>query len=373
MTNSEKTSQTTPESTYTSPLLALPGAAECQDYDFPSLRSVAWHYGNPLGEQRNFETRGLVDRSNRPVFAVSGADSATFLNSLLSQKLIDQPDGFSAQAINLDGQGRIEQLIDVSIHDRSFYLDLAPEHAADLIDYLNLRVFWSEVEITPTDLRIISLMSPTDDAVSLPDAVAFSRVGAWSAGVRRDCFVPESQLSAVATELIDAGWAPTGLMAYTAERVKNTIPEAGIDFDDKTIPHEIPHLINRGDTTGAVALNKGCYRGQETIARVENLGRSPRLLVMVHLDGSAPQLPEPGAPIEAAGKVVGRLGTVVHDWELGPIGLALIKRSVVHAETPTVLHSGDTAISIDPDSIPVEESSQAGRAALNRLKGLSKD
>ncbi|AKK06882.1 folate-binding protein [Corynebacterium mustelae] len=370
MTNSEKNSQTTPETTYSSPLLALPGAAECQDYGFPTLRSVAWHYGNPLVEQRNFEKRGLVDRSNRPVFMVSGADSATFLNSLLSQKLINQPDGFFTQAINLDGQGRIEQLIDVSIQGDNFYLDLAPEHADSLIEYLNLRIFLSEVEITPTDLRILSLISPSEDAVTLPDVVAFSRVLDWGTSKRRDCFVPQSHLFTVSSQLIDAGWAPTGLMAYTAERVKNTIPEPSIDFDDKTIPHEVPHLINRGDTMGAVALQKGCYRGQETIARVENLGRSPRLLVMVHLDGSAPLLPEPGAVIEAGDKTVGRLGTIVHDHDFGPIGLALIKRNVVHADTPVVLHSGDTAISIDRDSIPVDESSQAGRAALNRLKGL---
>ena len=162
-----------------------------------------------------------------------------------------------------------------------------------------------------------------------------------------------------------------GLMAYTAERVRAGLPERSLDLDDKSIPHEVPALINRGERIAAVHLDKGCYRGQETVARVENLGRAPRLLTLVHLDGSAPTLPTPGTPIAmgpAAGKqrTVGRIGTVIHDHEFGPIALALLKRTALTSQTLT---AGESAILVDPDFIPTEEQSHAGRAAINRLRG----
>ena len=78
----------------------------------------------------------------------------------------------------------------------------------------------------------------------------------------------------------------------------------------------------------AVHLDKGCYRGQETVARVQNLGRPPRRLVLLHLAGESDELPEPGTPVETGGRAVGFLGTAVHHYELGPIALAVIKRSI---------------------------------------------
>ena len=154
-------------------------------------------------------------------------------------------------------------------------------------------------------------------------------------------------------------------MAYTAERVKALEPEA-IDLDEKSIPHEIPHWIGRGERIGAVHLEKGCYRGQETVARVENLGRSPRLVVLLHLDGSAPTMPSPGAEIQAKGRRVGTLGTVIDDCDYGPIALGIVKRSALDAGQVNI---GDVAASIDAESIPVEEGEKAGRAAINKLRG----
>src|SRR5208282_2421567 len=78
----------------------------------------------------------------------------------------------------------------------------------------------------------------------------------------------------------------------------------------------------------AVHLTKGCYRGQETVARVHNLGHPPRRLVFLDLDGSADRLPAHGDPVELDGTVVGFTGSAARHYELGPIGLALVKRTV---------------------------------------------
>ena len=157
-------------------------------------------------------------------------------------------------------------------------------------------------------------------------------------------------------------------MAYTAARVRAVEPELAVDLDERSIPHEVPSFIGRGDLLGAVHLNKGCYRGQETVARVENLGRSPRLLVMLQLDGSSPELPSPGADVLLGGRTVGRLGTVVHDADYGPIALALVKRSAL-ADPGVVLDVAGTAATVDPDSLPVDEGEHAGRRAVEKLRG----
>jgi folate-binding protein YgfZ len=100
------------------------------------------------------------------------------------------------------------------------------------------------------------------------------------------------------------------------------VPRLGLDTDHRTIPHEV------GWIETAVHLNKGCYRGQETVARVHNLGHPPRRLVFLNLDGSLDRLPEHGDPIEADGVTVGFTGSAARHYELGPIGLGLVKRTV---------------------------------------------
>jgi tRNA-modifying protein YgfZ len=77
----------------------------------------------------------------------------------------------------------------------------------------------------------------------------------------------------------------------------------------------------------AVHLDKGCYRGQETVAHVHNLGRPPRRLIFGHLDGTVDELPPPHFPVELDGRAVGFLGTAVQHAELGPVALAVIKRA----------------------------------------------
>ena len=202
--------------------------------------------------------------------------------------------------------------------------------------------------------------------VEVPEGVLV-REGSWTTMQRRDLLVPRADLVAMVEALEAEGVRLAGLMAFTAERVRALEPERGIDLDDKSIPHEVPAWIGREERPGAVHLDKGCYRGQETVARVENLGRSPRVLVMLQLDGSAPEAPTPGSDIvgPAGGRALGRLGTVVHDCDFGPVALAVIKRSALEQE----LQVGDVSVMVDPTSLPEERGEQAGRAAVERLRG----
>ena len=150
-----------------------------------------------------------------------------------------------------------------------------------------------------------------------------------------------------------------------------------MDTDERTIPHEV------GWIGTAVHLDKGCYRGQETVARVHNLGRPPRMLVLTHLDGSVSR-PITGAPITAGGRAVGRLGTVVDHVDLGPVALALVKRGLA-ADTPLTVNADDAgdersreeqktevALTIDPDTVPVAGGVGAGRVAVDRLRGVTR-
>ena len=97
------------------------------------------------------------------------------------------------------------------------------------------------------------------------------------------------------------------------------MPRIGADTDARSLPHEL------GWIGPAVHLAKGCYRGQETVARTHNMGRPPRRLVLLHLDGSAEYLPAHGDAVMAGDRQVGWVGTSARHYELGPIALAVVK------------------------------------------------
>ena len=354
-------------SQYRSVLLDTPGAAELPEAETSLIdaRGVAWHYGDPLGEQRALSSGPIViDRSHRKVIAVSGPDAPTFLNNLLSQKLVDAPEGFAASALDLDIQGHILHHADVSYANGVYYLDTPAHQHETLIAFLTKMVFWSQVSINDTELGVLTVVG---DAPAVAEA-AVTRTRPWGEAQRTDVLVERGRVGEVVDKLRDQGVRLAGLMAFTALRVRAGEPELRADLDEKSIPHEAPSLINRGPYVGAVHLAKGCYRGQETVARVENLGRSPRLLVMLHVDGSAPVDPVPGAEITLAGRGVGRLGTVAHDADYGPIALALVKRSALNSADLRISGEVDVSAAIDPDSLPLDEGEKAGREAVERLR-----
>ena len=356
----------------TSPLLELPGAASPPP-DSPDA-GVPWHFGDPLREQRDAEQGVVVvDRSHREVIAVPGEDRLSWLHTITSQHLLQLGEGEHTEALVLDLQGRVEHHAVLSHVDGCVWMDTEPGRAAGLLAYLESMRFWSKVQ--PRDatgeLAVLSVLGPSTGqllaAVGQPPG---GFVRAWEGGA--DLLVPRAELPATWQRLRDAGAGAAGTWAYEALRVAALRPRLGLDTDERTIPHEV------GWIGRAVHLDKGCYRGQETVARVSNLGRPPRRMVLLHLDGSAPPrgdgetLPEPGSPVTVEGRPVGRVGTVVTHHELGPIALALLKRSVP-MDAPLVAGAGSddsegTAASIDPDSVPPDSGEPPGRAALRRLR-----
>jgi folate-binding protein YgfZ len=345
-----------------------------------------WHYGDPLGEQRSAETDAvLVDRSHRAVITLTGNDRQSWLHNISTQHVSGLPDGASVENLSLDGQGRVEDHWLQTELGGTTYLDTEPWRGEPLLGYLRKMVFWSDVAADTADLTVLSLLGPRladpvlldilglDElppdwaAVSLPRGGFVRRMPSTPGSpIALDLLVPRAASADWQQRLIRTGVRPAGVWAFEAHRVVALRPRLGVDTDERTIPHEVRWIGGPG--SGAVHLNKGCYRGQETVARVHNLGKPPRMLALLHLDGSADR-PSTGNPVLGGGRAIGRLGTVVDHVDLGPVALALLKRGVP-ADTELVTGAnGDVAAVIDADSLPPVDDVGAGRLAVQRLRG----
>jgi tRNA-modifying protein YgfZ len=356
-----------------SPLLSRPGAVVVDG------GAVAAHYGDPLREQRLLaEGAGVVDRSDRDVLAIPGADRLSWLHSITSQHLDRLPDGSGSEALVLSPHGHVEHHLVLADLGGTTWADVEPGTGAGVQAFLERMRFMLRVEPTlvTEQWAVISLVGPKGTevltAAGLPDPSSPYEARSLDSGfVRRmppigdgapvvDLLVPRAELDAVAARLEAAGAGLAGFAAYEALRVEARRPRLGVDTDHRTIPNELPWLRT------AVHLDKGCYRGQETVARVHNLGRPPRRLVLLHLDGVSEVLAEPGTPVLAGTREVGRVGSVVRHYELGVIALALVKQSVQADAALTV--TGSTA-AIDPDDI-VEDTDDTRNAARERVRAV---
>ena len=298
------------------PLLELPGAVAADGPD----AGVAAHYGDPFGEQRALvQAAGLVDRSHRGVVRITGLDRLSWLNSLTTQKLDPLPAGSVARALILSPSGHVEHHLTLTDDGDAVWAHVEPGTAPALIEFLESMRFMLRVESADVtaEYGVLTLMGP--DAASLAPSLPAAAVLPGDLGT--DLILPWDRLPAAAGDLRQAGVSPAGMWAYEALRIAAHQPRLGLDTDHRTIPHEV------GWIETAVHLDKGCYRGQETVARVHNLGHPPRRLVLLHLDGSSDKLPIHGDPVELDGSAVGFTGSAARHYELGPIALALVKRT----------------------------------------------
>jgi folate-binding protein YgfZ len=345
---------------------------------------AVWHYGDPLGEQRAAALSAvIVDRSHRATIQLTGDERRSWLHTISSQHVSELPDGVVVENLSLDGQGRVEDHWVQTQLDGVTIIDTEPWRGEPLLGYLRKMVFWAKVVVEPADLAVLTLLGPSvrDQAVlaalgvdALP--ATFTAVPLAGGGFIRsmgpdevDLVVPRDTATDWRAKLVAAGVRPAGVWAYEAHRVAALRPRLGVDTDDRTIPHEVGWIGGPGE--GAVHLDKGCYRGQETVARVHNLGKPPRMLVLLHLDGGSDR-PAVGDPVLAAGRAVGRLGTVVDHVDLGPIALALVKRGLPADIELTTGGESAVAVAIDPDSLPDTNHVGAGRLAVERLRGQSR-
>jgi tRNA-modifying protein YgfZ len=301
-------------------MLDIDGAVEATGPD----HGVAAHYGDPLREQRVMAAEGaLVDRSNRGIVTVTGPDRLTWLHSLTSQHLERLGPGQTAQALILSPQGHLEHHLTLADDGTRTWIHVEPGTAPALAAYLDSMRFMLRVEVQDVSERYATLSL----AGSLPDgtvARVFSDLGGVVMMAGPFCSDVIIERDGIADAPGKAGLTVAGMWALEAARIAAHVARPGLDTDHKTLPHEV------GLIEPAVHLNKGCYRGQETVARVHNLGHPPRRLVFLHLDGSVDRLPAHGAEIslEAEEAAVGFVGSAALHYELGPIGLGLVKRSV---------------------------------------------
>jgi folate-binding protein YgfZ len=282
-----------------SPLLALPGAVDGEGID----KGVAAHYGSFNVEQRSLAGgEGFVDLSHRGVVRVTGPDRLTWLHSLTTQQLEGLAPGEPVITLVLSPQGHVEHALYGVDDGESFTAHVEPGEAPALVAWLDRMRFLMRVEVADVTEELAVAWRPT--------------------GRGRYDLVPRDQLASYA----EAAGPACGTWAHEALRIERGEPRLGLDTDHRTIPNEVG-WVGPGPHS-AVHLDKGCYRGQETVARVHTLGRPPRRLTLLHLDGSENRLPDPGTPLTYDGRAVGVVGSSARHHELGPIALALVKRNV---------------------------------------------
>jgi len=300
-------------------------------------QDVAWHYGDPFGEQRLLaQGAGVVDLSNRGVLTVTGVDRLTWLNDLTTQLVNGLSAGESALALILSPNGHVEYEMHLVDDGQATWIITQPGQAQALAQYLDSMRFMLRVEVADVSTQYAVVYEPRREVdASFPTWLVPDHFAARGlAG--RELVLPRADLDARLSS------APhVGTWALEASRVAAGMPRMNCETDHRTIPNEVDWLGS------AVHLSKGCYRGQETVAKVHNLGQPPRRLALIQLDGSTEELPVHGDAISVAGKTVGWIGTAARHFEEGNIALAVLKRNVAPDAALVVDHNGELISAVE--------------------------
>lgn len=374
-----------------SPFLSLPGAVDSVGRD----AGVAAHYGNPVVEQRALESgHAIVDLSNRSVLSVTGPDRLSWLNSITSQNLLGLVAGESSETLLLDASGRLEYAVRLIEDGATLWLLVESDEADGLLAWLDSMRFMLRVELADrtADLATIGALGEPALPVAAPNGAPLVWHDPWRAVTPgghqyatgehpgegwswSETLVPRDALGSLVARVEAGEFSAAGLLAVEALRIAAWRPRFATEVDEKTIPHELDWLRT------AVHLSKGCYRGQETVAKVHNLGHPPRRLVMLHLDGSDGVLPPSGSQVfvesPASGDGDGRreVGIVTSSalhHELGPIALAVVKRSTDTSATLLVESDGLMIAAGQEVVVPPEAGAEAHVPRLPRLGAVTR-
>jgi folate-binding protein YgfZ len=280
-----------------------------------------WHFGEPNNEQKALaKGNGWADLSHRGVISITGKDRLTWLHALTTQNLEKLQVATWVDALILDAQGHVIDQLYLVDDGQSTWIHLEKERLAPVIEYLNKMRFMLEVEVKDESDKYAVLRAPgVADVIGGPYAL-----------------VPRGELKET-TDAFNNSHTQVGIWALEAERIAAGRARLLFEVDHKSIPNELGFLNK------SVHMNKGCYRGQETVAKVFNLGQPPRRLVLLHLDGSMVAMPEHGAKVFLDDKEVGFIGSLARHYELGPIALAIVKRNT---PADAILISENVAASI---------------------------
>ncbi|GLK17170.1 YgfZ/GcvT domain-containing protein [Herbiconiux flava] len=390
-----------------SPFLSLPGAVAATGAD----HGVAAHYGNPVSEQRMLDAGrsgrataapAVVDLSNRGVVSVTGPDRLSWLDSVTSQRLTGLAPGESAETLLLSAAGRIEHAIRVLDDGETAWLLVDAAETEPLEQWLQRMRFMLRVEIADRSAEFATIgwlaAGPGVLEGAAPVLVPALAEGGghplvWAdpwpevvaGGVQyaqiaehpgadwfwREGLVPRAGLEGLADAVRRRDLSAAGVLALEALRIAAWRPRLSTEVDDRSIPHELDWMRS------AVHLAKGCYRGQETVAKVHNLGHPPRRLVQLQLDGSDAVLPAAGDPVlraadaalpaDEAPEALGHVTSVGNHHEWGPIALAVLRRQAPEGEPLVVrTEAGDVAASADTIVGP-DAGAAVGRVRLPRL------
>jgi folate-binding protein YgfZ len=270
-------------------------------------KGAIWHFGEPNQEQKALvAANAWADLSHRGIISISGKDRLTWLHALTTQHVEKLEASKWVEALILDVQGHVIDQLFLVDDGSTTWLHTENSRTQEILDYLNKMKFMLEVEVKDQSNDYAVLRAPgKSDLLGGPYAL-----------------VPRGELKDT-TDAFSKAHTQVGMWALEAERVAQGRARLLFETDHKSIPNELG-FINK-----AVHMDKGCYRGQETVAKVFNLGQPPRKLVTLHLDGSMVAMPEHGAKVFLEDKEVGFIGTVARHYELGPIALAVIKRDTL--------------------------------------------
>ena len=280
-----------------------------------------WHFGEPNQEQRALAAgTAWADLSHRGVISITGPDRLSWLHSITTQDVENLTPGLWVSSLILDANGRITHQFYLVDDGTTTWLHTEKEKVVELVAFLEKMKFMLRVEIADCSDTYAVFRAP-----GTPDSIG----GPYALVTREELEELKSSFSKSKSNL------QVGIWALEAERVAAGRARILFETDHKSIPNELGFLNN------AVHMKKGCYPGQETVAKVFNLGQPPRRLTLLHLDGSMVVMPERGAKVEFDGKEIGFIGSVARHYELGPIALAVLKRNV--PVDATLLSSGVSA------------------------------
>ena len=296
---------------------------------------------------------GLVDRSDRGKLALTGSGAGEFLNGQVTNEVAALEPGTGVYAAFLTHKGKMLGDLRVLRTEDELLLDTERVALQDLFDMIRRYKVGFDVELHKRTLQrgLFSLIGPRSrevaGAADLPDVEHAHRAGqvagrpvrliATDTGVDVLCLAEDAV--AVAAALTEAGAVPVPAEAAEVVRVERGRPRYGVDLDDGTIPQEA------GLNDRAVSFTKGCYVGQETVARLFYKGKPNRHLRGLRLSAPAPA----GSELRLGEKVVGALGSVVVSLRFGPIALALVRREASVGDVAAV---GDGTVTATVAELP---------------------
>jgi folate-binding protein YgfZ len=351
--------------------LNLPGAVDGSGAD----AGVPAHYGNPALEQRALASGdAIVDLSHRAVLSLTGPDRLNWLDSISSQALKGLQPGESSETLILDPNGRVEHVLRLIDDGVALWVLVERAEVEALVTWLNRMKFMMRVEIADRsdEFKTVGTLGSPDLPLAAPHGVGLAWEDSWpvvrvgghqyAASIHPGAEFTYRELIVNRDDQLAATALPVaGTQALEALRIAAWRPRFATEVDEKTIPHELDLLRS------AVHLDKGCYRGQETVAKVHNLGHPPRRLVMLHLDGSESVLPVHGDPVALGDKVVGSVTSAARHHEYGPIALAIVKRNTDADAVLTVTADGTSISASQEVIVPTDAGASANVPRLPRL------